>query len=210
LKQNIYRPSNARHFIGPSRLLSQNRKNSFSAGQQTLKFSLCFIVLGLVFGPQHSNADRSVSVAVGEGVLELTNGSPETVTYSVECYDKVNGTNLTPTASSVTLLAKKSIQYMSGGLCANGTAPTYKHSSGVIACAGNTPLAGAASSCGPQSTLCTLPQLATRGVTNLTGFPHQYWFTSGQATWYHTWDNWVKSNPYNETGGKGKNYAPRT
>lgn len=176
--------------------------------------SSCFLFMVLSFGyfilfTPNAHADRSISIAVSNGVLELTNGSPSTVTYSVECYDKVNGTNLISNAANVTLATQKSIEYMSAGKCANNQEPTYRHTSGIMACAGTGTFAAAANLCGPNSTLCTLAQLSAKSITTFSSFPNGYVLTSGQVTWYNTYDNWLKANPYTESGG-GKNYVPRT
>lgn len=157
-----------------------------------------------------SLADRSVSIAVADGRLELTNGSTVPVNYTVECYDRVTGTNIITDGSAQTMNAKASRVFQSAGMCANGNNPNYKSPNGPYACAGSVTYANAATLCGPQSTLCTLASLRSKSVTSFQGFPSYYWVSPGSTTWYQAWDAaWSKSSPYTVSGG-GKNYAIRT
>lgn len=150
-------------------------------------------------------ADRSVSIAVPDGKLNLVNGSNVTVTYTVECYDKVTGSNVLTGASGVTLAAKADISYESAGTCSSGNSPTYKSPQNVVSCAGNVNYAGAAALCGAASNLCTYNDLVSRSVTSLQNFPHNFWVTASADPFYATWDNWAKNYPYATSGG-GKQY----
>lgn len=153
-------------------------------------------------------ADRSVTIAVPENRIEITNGSPVTVTYSVACYDKTTGTNIAGAATQ-TLASKASIEYSGPGTCAGGANPSYKHSAGAFGCSGtNTNFAGAPSLCGPQSSICTAATLIALGVTSIQNFPQGHIFDIGATNWFSTFDNWGKNYPQTQSGG-GKNYAPR-
>lgn len=156
-------------------------------------------------------SDRSVSIAAENGKITLINGSSVTVTYTAECYDRTTGSNILTGAANVTLAPKADISYEASGACAGGATPAYKSAQNIVACSGTTTYSGASSLCGSASNLCTIADLNSRGVANLTGYPTYYWFSAGAAVnpIYTTWDNWGKSNPYPTSGG-GKNYQPRS
>jgi hypothetical protein len=166
-------------------------------------------LIAALFSAQIAIADRSVPIVVGDGKLALANNSPVTVTYSVECYDKVTGVNLITGGSNITLAAKGHVEYESPGGCANGSSPTYKSTQGIIACAGSVMYSGASALCGTQSPICTHNVLVTRGVTSLQSFPNMYWFVASTDPWWVTWDNWAKGYSYPTSGGS-KTYQPRT
>lgn len=158
----------------------------------------------------NSYADRSVSIAASDGKLVLVNSSPVTVTYTAECYDKVTGTNILSSASNATLQSKKDITYESAGTCANGQTPVYKSAQNVVACSGvNTQYSGAAALCGTASVLCTYNELVSRGVSSLSGYPDNYWFSASADPFYTTTDNWSK-NYSRATSGGGKIYQTIT
>lgn len=156
-----------------------------------------------------SSADRSVSIAATDGILTLVNPSAVTVTYSVECYDRVTGANIVTGAANVTLASKADIDYESSGGCASGIVPVFKSAHGVVACPGSVSFSSAASRCGAQSPICTHNNLVSKGVASLQGYPNNFWFQASTDPFGSTWDNWGKGYDYASAGG-GKIYQPRT
>lgn len=153
-------------------------------------------------------ADRSVSIAVPDGKLQLVNGSGVAVNYTVECFDKNTGANVMTGTANQTLAAKASRDFLSGGTCANGATPTYT-SQGVIACPASTNLSNSANVCTTSSPICTFADLSAKSVTDLSSFPDGYWFKTNVDPYWMTYDNWGKSYQQSPTS-PGKYYQPRT
>lgn len=168
-----------------------------------------FILSLFAFLSFASAADRSVSIAVPDGKLVLVNGSDVAVTYTVECFDRITGSNILTGASGVTLTAKKDASYESAGTCSGGVASTYKSPQNVVACPGSVSFSGAAALCGPASNLCTYNELVSRGVTSLQNFPHYYVFAPSADPFYMTYDSWMKGYPQ-VASGVGKIYSEGT
>ncbi len=152
-------------------------------------------------------ADRSVSISVPDGKLQLTNPSSGTVTYSVECYDKVTGSNIVTGFSNVTLATKKMTTITGAGMCAANQAPTKILPQGPFFCSGTVTYSAALSLCGPSSHVCTIANLST-SAADPNQFLGYYWIKpqSGASTWYSTYDNWGKNNqPQDSVTGKKPN-----
>jgi hypothetical protein len=156
-------------------------------------------------------ADRSVSISVPDGKLQLTNPSSGTVTYSVECYDKVTGSNIITGFSSVTLATKKMTTITSAGMCAAGQAPAKTLTQGPFFCSGNVTYSSAATLCGPNSHVCTIANLSSSGA-DPNQFLGYYWIKPQDAasTWYSTYDNWGKNNQSQDAVAGKKPNAPIT
>lgn len=150
-------------------------------------------------------ADRSVSIAVPGGSLELVNGSDVSVNYTVQCYDRTTGSNVITDGSNQTIAAKASRVFQSAGVCQGGASPTYKSTQGPFACSGSVTFANAGSVCGADSSLCTISALQAKSITSLQAFPHGYWVGVTGTLWYAY--SYGKEYPQDMTVG-GKVHAP--
>jgi hypothetical protein len=152
-------------------------------------------------------ADRSVSISVPDGKLQLTNPGSTAVSYTVECYDKTSGSNIASGSFPASLAAKGAATFQSGGLCAGGAPPAKTLTQGPFFCAGSVTYSAAATLCGTGSHVCTIANVIASGA-NYNDFLAYYWIKphASSSTWYNTWDNWSKSdNPQDASGGKKPN-----
>ncbi len=155
-----------------------------------------FLIISLFFLTSYqANADRSISISVPKGSLELTNPSAVTVTYTAECYDKVTGANIVTGHSNATIATKKGVSIANFAGCAAGATLNKALSQGPIFCGASTNYADAASKCGAASHMCSIGDLITAGVVPAE-FIEGYYLKPHDSTtaWYSTYDSWGKNS----------------
>lgn len=166
-------------------------------------------LMSILLATSVSYGARSVSISVPNGKLQLTNGSATTVSYSIECFDKVSGTKLIDLTSQTLGSNKEKVVSAEIGCAADAT--VYKtFSEGPLMCQKSVTYANRNQACGGDSQACTFSKIRTLGMTNATYGAYGYWMTPDSATtWYRSYDaSWSKSNTYDMTSGKA--WAPAT